>query len=212
MYSPQKSAGARPGRTGARPLWAGAFAVAALVGLAGCASASSSADGSNAAGTPSGSSGSGGAVASASATAGPTAAPTGPAGSTSPAASQGGAIASPQAQAAKVPAGATLVAFQGVSKSSDGMTVYVSAAAGGGVCGQYDVVVQETSGTVSIGLAHIPPAKAVPCPLFLRVTAFPAHLTTPVGNRQVIDLADNSSVGDGNGLPVFGSGSAKLPQ
>jgi hypothetical protein len=88
----------------------------------------------------------------------------------------------------------------------------VSAMSGGGACGQYDVVVQETSTTVKLGLAHITPSKSVPCPMFERSAQFPAHLASQLGNRQVIDLANGRTVGTGSAIPLVNSNYPMVPQ
>jgi hypothetical protein len=202
MSSSQRSAGSGPARTDLGPLRLGAAVLITLIGLAGCASvqpgASSGAGSGPAVSIPSG-------LATAPATA---AGPTASGGAVNP----GGPVTSPQAQAAQVPAGAKLVSFDGVSKSADGMTVYLSAMSAGGACGQYDVVVQETSSTVKLGLAHIPPSKTVPCPMFVRNTEFPAHLASALGNRQVIDLANGQNVGPGGSIPLSGADHPMIPQ
>jgi hypothetical protein len=216
MYSPQRNAGAKPARTARQPLLVGAAAVASLIGLAACASAQT------VAGSGVGSTSSlpaAGASATGSATSGPTNPATSPA---SPGAGATatvgvnpggpvGAISTPQAQAAAVPSGTQLVGFEGVTKAANGLTVYLSAMAGGGVCGEYDVVVQETSTTVKLGLAHVIPSKSVPCPMFVRVTSFPAKLSSPLGDRQVIDLFDGKNVGTGSTIPLVSAQAPMIP-
>jgi hypothetical protein len=199
---PGHSPGHSPGR---RPLRTGAAALVMLVGLAGCgyasssgqAGAASSATAPNAAGSAGASSGAG-SSAQPNPSATKTAAPGTPL-------NPGGTIDPPVAQAKSVPAGSKLVVFEGVSRSGNGMTLYMAATAGGGACGQYDVVVQETSSTVELGLAHLPMAKNVPCPMFVRMVQFPANLTSPVGDRQVIDMANQADIpklpGAQNGEP-----------
>lgn len=212
MYSPLQSTDTAPAKPAARPgrmpRYAGAAVLITLLGVAGCASAQPSASGAGQGGSAPAAAGPS-TTPAAGATSGATAGPTG---SGAPTANPGGPISTPKAQSAAVPADSTLVGFEGVTKSSDGMTVYLSAMAGGGACGQYEVVVQETSTTVKLGLAHLTPDKTVPCPLFVRETQFPAHLASPLGDRQVFDLAGGQSVGSGGGIPLQGANAPKLPQ
>lgn len=214
MYSPQTSTGAKPARSARQPLLVGAAAVASLIGLAACASAQTSTSGAANVGTYPAS-----AAATGSAGSGPTRPATAPvspgAGATATVGVDPGgpvgAISTPRAQAAAVPSGTQLVGFEGVTKSSNGLTVYMSAMAGGGACGEYDVVVQETSTTVKLGLAHVIPSKSVPCPMFVRVTSFPAKLSSPLGDRQVIDLFDGKNVGTGSTIPLVSGQAPMIP-
>jgi len=205
MHSPV-SPTVSPGPTspGRRPLRTGAAALVMLVGLAGCGYASSSgqAGAASSATAPSATGSSSSAQPSPTAT--KTAAPGTPV-------NPGGSIDPPVAQAKSVPAGSKLVVFEGVSRSGSGMTLYMAATAGGGACGQYDVVVQETSTTVELGLAQLPKAKNTACPMFVRMVQFPANLTSPVGGRQVIDMANGQVLGTGGTINVVQADIPKLP-
>jgi hypothetical protein len=211
MYSPLQStdtAPAKPARSVHRPLYAGAAALITLLGVTACASAQT--------GTTAGSGQSGSAAAGSTPTAGavggPTSGPTGSATTPGGVVNPGGPVGTPKGQSSTPPANSTLVGFEGLTKSSDGKTVYLSAMAGGGACGEYEVVVQETSTTVKLGLAHLTPAKTVPCPMFVKETQFPAHLSSPLGDRQVFDLSGGQSVGSGGSVPLQGANAPKLPQ
>jgi hypothetical protein len=204
----QPSADHCPGpRPGHSPIRTGAAALVMLVGLAGCGYASSSgqAGAASSATAPS--------AAGASSAAGSSARPSSPTKTSAPGTplNPGGLIDPPVAQAKTVPAGAKLVVFEGVSRSGDGMTLYMAATAGGGACGQYDVVVQETSTTVELGLAHLPMAKNMPCPMFVRMVQFPATLASPVGDRQVVDMANDQVLGTGAAIKVVQADIPKLP-
>lgn len=220
MSSSQRSAGFGPVLSAFGPVRLGAVLLITVIGLAGCASVQPGATAGAGSGSGSGSvsaSGSGPAVspsATGGSAGGPASAPGGvlPPSASGGAANPGGPISAPENQVAQVPAGGKLIGFEGVSKSSDGMTVYLSAMSAGGACGQYDVVVQESSTTVKLGLVNIPPGKTVPCPMFVRNAVFPAHLASALGDRQVIDLANGQSVGTGSTIPLVSSGAPKLPQ
>jgi hypothetical protein len=206
--SPGRPDSTAPGpRLGHSPIRTGAAALVMLVGLAGCGYASSSgqAGAASSATAPN--------APGASSAASSPAQPSAPAKTSAPGTplNPGGQVDPPLAQAESVPAGAKLVVFEGVSRSGDGKTLYMADTTGGGACGQYDVVVQETSTTVELGLAHLPNAKNLPCPMFVRMVQFPANLATPVGDRQVVDMANGQVIGAGTAIKVVQADIAKLP-
>jgi hypothetical protein len=221
MYSPRWPTHTDASGSGRLPLRVGGAALIVLLGLAGCASTTAGASSSTVpiaggspslgAGTPSTGTGTG-------ATTPPTVpaapgTPANPGGSTTPpvAANPGGPINAPVSQVGNAPAGSKMVIFEGVSRSADGKTLYMTATAGGGACGQYDAVLQESSGTVKIGLAQLPNTKALPCPMFVRLTQFPVTLSAPIGDRQIIDLANGQVVGTGQSVSVISANVPKLP-
>jgi hypothetical protein len=106
-----------------------------------------------------------------------------------------GSIASPAAQVNIPPPGAKLVAFEGVTQSQDGRTLYLLVEARGGACGVYEVVLQQATAEVQVGLASVPSKVALMCPMIVRLENFPVHLSTPLGARKVIDMADGQSSG-----------------
>jgi hypothetical protein len=203
MYSPHRSTRNPAAGPVRRPLRIGATALAVLIGTAGCAYAS----------TPGGSVSSTTSSAGTSSSSTPSARPTGTGTPTTPVVNPGGPVAGVTSapQAAAVPSGSKLVVFEGVTRSGDGMTLYLAAMAGGGACGKYDVVVQESSGTVKLGLAHLATAKATICPMFVRMEQFQAHLSSPLADRQVVDMADDQVVGTGNSIAVLSANVPKLP-
>ena len=69
-----------------------------------------------------------------------------------------GAVATPKQQLSAVPAGEKLTAFTTASASADGRTLYVELESMGGACGQYDVVLQQSSTTVRWAWCTCPPA------------------------------------------------------
>ncbi len=100
-----------------------------------------------------------------------------------------------QAQSATLPSGAKFVAIDHMTKSADGRTLYLQTEAQGGACGNFTVVVQESSTQVHVGLAKLPVKTGVMCPMYLAERTFPAKLSSALGNRAVIDLATNAPVG-----------------
>jgi hypothetical protein len=108
---------------------------------------------------------------------------------------QQGPLATPQAQVNVQPDKTSLVPIEQLGRSADGRTLYLEVEAQSGACGHYDVVVQETSTQVRVGLAHVPPKVGVMCPMLVRAATFPAVLSAPLGNRPVIDLATGKRIG-----------------
>ncbi|MGH3416496.1 MAG: hypothetical protein ACRDSS_08515 [Actinocrinis sp.] len=178
------------------PLRAGALAAAAI-GLASALAACASTSGTVSAGA--GSTASPGATAtapaaSAPATPGPSAsqtASTGSSGEPNP----GGPIKTPSptgtpvVQVTKPPTKAIYVPIDKESASGDGRTLYLEIEARGGACGQYTVVVQESSTEVRVGLAQLPVKPGIMCPMYIGPRVFDAKLMNPIGSRPVFDLA-----------------------
>jgi hypothetical protein len=72
-------------------------------------------------------------------------------------------------------------------------------------------VVQESSSQVAVGLAHLPVKVGIMCPMLVRIADFPAHLSAPLGNRPVTDLATGKSAGSVGVIPLPLPGSAGYP-
>lgn len=182
-----------------------ATAAALLLAAALAACASDKTVGTGAAGNPV----TGAASPSASPSSSPSAAPTpsapGPAGTSTinpggPA--EGVQLASPVAQDGAIPAGSKYTPIESIGRSADGRTLYLEIMSQAGACGRYVVVVDESSSQVSVGLAHLPVKVGVMCPMLVRIADFPAHLSAPLGNRPVIDLATGKSAGTVGVIPV----------
>ena len=125
----------------------------------------------------------------------PSPAPTGsmpvnPGGRMSPAPSP-----STAAQLTAPPANSKYVPIDQESQSADGRTLSLQIEARGGACGQFVVVVKETSAQVGVGLAQLPVRKGVMCPMYIGPRIFMAKLASPVGTRIVIDLANGARLG-----------------
>lgn len=114
----------------------------------------------------------------------------------------GGQLGSPVAQAGSLPAGAKYVPIEQIGRSADGRTLYLEIMAQAGACGRYVVVVQESASQVAVGLAHLPVKVGVMCPMLVRIADFPAHLSAPLGNRPVIDLASGRAAGTVGVIPL----------
>ena len=106
----------------------------------------------------------------------------------------GGVAVSPNAQVSSAPSGTKYTAFMTAAHSADGMTLYLALESQGGACGQYDVVVQQSSGSVSVGLVHLSSGGRI-CPMYMARTLVPAKLSAPLDGRRVIDLANGQTVG-----------------
>lgn len=105
----------------------------------------------------------------------------------------GGPVVTPKAQVSTVPAG-KLTPFESAAHSSDGKTLYLALESMGGACGQYDVVVQQSSAKVVVGLVHLTPSGHTMCPQYVTRILIPAQLSAPLGQRAVVDLANNQVV------------------
>jgi hypothetical protein len=103
-------------------------------------------------------------------------------------------VSTTQTQAATLPSGAKFTPIEHLSQSPDGRTLNLAIMAQGGACGIYTVVVQESAAVVHVGLAKMPVKTGVMCPMYVAEKAFPAKLSSPVGNRSVIDLATNAPI------------------
>jgi hypothetical protein len=105
-----------------------------------------------------------------------------------------GAISTtPEAQLTQAPAGTKFVVFMSAAHSADGRTLYLGIESQGGACGKYDVVVQQSSASVSVGLIHLPSGGQI-CPMFVAHMLVPAKLAAPLDGRRVIDLANGQTV------------------
>jgi hypothetical protein len=140
------------------------------------------------------SSGSGGSAASGSASinpGGPMLTPTGP---------------EAKALLATLPKGAKLVPVQSIGRSSDGRTLYLGVEAQGGACGNYTAVSTTSTTSVLVGLAQIPKPAGVMCPMIMHRAAYPVKLSSALGTREVVDLADGhiySNVPLQSSIPAF---------
>jgi hypothetical protein len=178
-------------------LAAGAAGALLLAGATACASTSKSVS------VSAGSSSSGSAAVTASPSASASASPsgssrttatsgTGAATSTQPLPG-GGIPVTPNSQQSTAPAGTKYSAFQSAAHSADGRTLYLGIESQGGACGQYDVVLQQSSGSVGVGLVHVPAGGRI-CPMYVTRMLVTAKLSAPLDGRQVIDLANGQPI------------------
>jgi hypothetical protein len=107
--------------------------------------------------------------------------------------STGGIVVTPQAQVTAPPSATKLVAFESAAHSADGRTLYLAIESQGGACGQYDVVVQQTGSTVSLGLVHLAAGSRI-CPMYVTRMLVEGKLSAPLDGRRVIDLANGQTV------------------
>lgn len=107
--------------------------------------------------------------------------------------STGGIVVTPQAQVTAPPSATKLVAFESAAHSADGRTLYLGIESQGGACGQYDVVVQQTGSTVSLGLVHLAAGSRI-CPMYVTRMLVEGKLSAPLDGRRVIDLANGQTV------------------
>lgn len=105
----------------------------------------------------------------------------------------GGIVVAPNAQVSTIPAGGRLTAFDSASSSSDGRTLYLGLESQGGACGQYDVVLQQSSTNVQVGLVHLSSAGKM-CPMYVTHILVTAKLSAPLAGRTVVDLANGEKV------------------
>jgi hypothetical protein len=181
-------------------LTAGAIGALLLAGATACASSATTASSSGSSTVPV-AAGSSPASGSASASAPGSAAASSPAsaggGSTASNApmipSTGGIVVTPQAQVTAPPSATKLIAFTSAAHSADGRTLYLSIESQGGACGQYDVVVQQTGSTVSLGLVHLAAGSRI-CPMYVTRMLVEGKLSAPLDGRRVIDLANGQTV------------------
>ena len=104
----------------------------------------------------------------------------------------GGIVVTPQAQVSTTPTG-KLTGFTTAAHSADGLTLYLGIESQGGACGQYDVVLQQTSSSVSVGLVHLSSGGRM-CPMYVAHMLVQAKLAAPLDGRRVIDLANGQTV------------------
>jgi hypothetical protein len=197
-------------------LSAGTIGVLLLAGAAACASSTTTATSSDSSSVPvsAGSSSAASAPASGSASASPsgTASTSGSGSGTgaSPSASAssstgsitggnpavpgpGGIVVTPQAQLSTTPSGGKLTAFLSAAHSADGRTLYLGIESQGGACGEYNVVLQQSGDSVSVGLVHLSSSGRV-CPMYVAHMLVEAKLSAPLDGRRVIDLANGQTV------------------
>jgi hypothetical protein len=192
-------------------LTAGTIGALLLAGAAACASSTTTATSSDSSSVPVGtvSSPAASATASASASASPSGAasnsgagspsPSTPAGTVTTTRSSpvipgpGGVVVTPQAQVSTTPSGGKLTAFTSAAHSADGRTLYLGIESQGGACGQYEVVLQQTGQSVSVGLVHLSSGGRI-CPMYVAHMLVEAKLSAPLERRRVIDLANGQPV------------------
>ncbi len=107
-----------------------------------------------------------------------------------------GTVATPKQQLSAVPAGEKLTGFDSVTASADGRTLYVQLESMGGACGQYDVVLQQSSAQIGVGLVHLTSGGHV-CPQFVGPLRVSVALSAPLAGRTVLDLANDQSLNVG---------------
>jgi hypothetical protein len=107
--------------------------------------------------------------------------------------STGGIVVTPQAQVTAPPTATKLIAFTSAAHSADGRTLYLGIESQGGACGQYNVVVQQTGTTVSLGLVHLAAGARI-CPMYVTHMLVEGKLSAPLDGRRVIDLANGQTV------------------
>ncbi len=98
-------------------------------------------------------------------------------------------------QVTEPPSTAKYVPIDKATRSSDGRTLYLQIEARGGACGNYLVVVQQSTSRVSVGLAQLPVRTGVMCPMYIGPRIFPATLSSPLGSRPLVDLANGATLG-----------------
>lgn len=181
-------------------LGAGALAVLVAGSVAACAS-SSPASAAGSSGAPSG--GESVIVSPSSSSPSPAATPSSSSPSASPSTTAspgmtgvnpGGAmVVAPQSQLASPPAGQKLTAFDSVTRNSDGTILYLGLFSQGGSCGQYDVVLEQSASSVSLGLVHLSSERQI-CPMYVAHMSVEAKLSAPLDGRPVVDLATGQRV------------------
>ena len=93
------------------------------------------------------------------------------------------------------PAKSKYVPIDQETQSADGRTLYLEIEARGGACGQYLVVLQQSASDVHVGMAQLEPRVGVMCPMYIGPRTFAVQLSSPVGTREVIDLATGKRLG-----------------
>lgn len=199
---PSRTETAARGRTIGSLLAAGAVGVLVLSGVSACASSTKTAASSDtssvpivtSSGSPSPATGtSGGASTGAASGSASASASAGATGSNHPMIpGPGGIVVTPQAQVPTAPGG-KLTPFDSAAHSADGRTIYLGLESQGGACGQYEVVLQQTSTTVSAGLSHLSSGGHV-CPMYVAHMLIQVKLSAPLDGRRVIDLANGQVV------------------
>lgn len=98
-------------------------------------------------------------------------------------------------QVTEPPSTAKYVPIDKATRSADGRTLYLQIEARGGACGNYLVVVQQSASRVAVGLAQLPVRTGVMCPMYIGPRIFPATLSSPLGSRPLVDLANGATLG-----------------
>jgi len=179
-------------------LTAGAIGALVLAGATACASSTQAAGASDTSTVPvaTGSSAAASSGASASSSASASASASASVGATSSnhpmIPTTGGIVVTPQAQVSTTPTG-KLTGFTTAAHSGDGLTLYLGIESQGGACGQYDVVLQQTRSSVSVGLVHLSSGGRM-CPMYVTHMLVQAKLAAPLDGRRVIDLANGQTV------------------
>ena len=177
-------------------LTAGAIGALVLAGATACASSTQTAGASDTSTVPvatgSSAAASSGATASSSASASASASSSATSSNHPMIPTTGGIVVTPQAQVSTTPTG-KLTGFTTAAHSADGLTLYLGIESQGGACGQYDVVLQQTSSSVSVGLVHLSSGGRM-CPMYVAHMLVQAKLAAPLDGRRVIDLANGQTV------------------
>jgi hypothetical protein len=105
----------------------------------------------------------------------------------------GGVVLTPEAQVSTTPSTSKFTDFTSAEHSADGRTLYLGIESQGGACGQYDVVLQQSGTTVSVGLVHLPSGGRI-CPMYVTRMLVQAKLSSPLELRRVVDLANGQTV------------------
>ncbi|HTJ67499.1 MAG TPA: hypothetical protein VL551_08235 [Actinospica sp.] len=110
-----------------------------------------------------------------------------------PSVNPGGIDITPRAQTSTTSASTKFTAFESAGHSADGRTLYLGIESQGGACGQYDVVLQQSSSTVSVGLVHLSSGGKI-CPMYVAHMVVKATLAAPLNGRRVVDLANGQTM------------------
>lgn len=107
-----------------------------------------------------------------------------------------GAVQTPKAQVGSAPVGIKLTAFDTAVAGQDGRTLFVGLESMGGACGQYSVVLRQSSSDVQVGLVHLPSTGRM-CPQFVGPLNIEVQLSAPLAGRTVVDLANGQRLNVG---------------
>lgn len=173
-------------------LAAGAVGALLLAGATACTSTSKSvsvSSGGTYSGSPTATSASPSTSSSAAASSSPSAGGT----TTGTTSGLGAPAITPNAQLSSSTAGTKYTEFDSASHTADGRTLYLGIESQGGACGKYDVVLQQSGSTVSVGLVHLSSAGHM-CPMYVTHMLVRATLAAPLDSRKVVDLANGQTV------------------